>query len=93
MLDILLKVWYYVYMMKKHTIQNTLKWLGTFTLILGTGINSLGIYPLGPLVMVLGGLIWCIVGIMCKEISLIITNLTLSIVSIVGICYTMGYFS
>ena len=91
MLDILLKVWYYVYMMKKHTIQNTLKWLGTFTLILGTGINSLGIYPLGPLVMVLGGLIWCIVGIMWKELSLKITNLTLSIVSIVGICYKLGY--
>ena len=79
--------------MIQNTMTNTLKWLGTFTLILGTGINSLGIYPLGPLVMVLGGLIWCIVGIMWKEMSLIITNLTLSLVSIVGICYTMGYFS
>ena len=93
MLDNTLKVWYIVCMMNKNTMQNTLKWLGTFTLILGTGINSLGIYPLGPLVMVLGGLIWCIVGIMWKEMSLIITNLTLSLVSIVGICYTMGYFS
>ena len=28
---------------------NILKWIGTSVLILGTGINSLGIYPLGPI--------------------------------------------
>ena len=27
---------------------NTLKWLRTFTLIVGVGFNSFNIYPLGP---------------------------------------------
>ena len=37
---------------------NILKWIGTGILILGTGINSLGIYPLITILLGLGGLIW-----------------------------------
>lgn len=67
----------------------TLKWIGTGVLILGTGINSLGMYPLGPLVLGLGGLIWMTVGILWKENSLIVTNLVLSLVTFIGITITL----
>jgi hypothetical protein len=62
-----------------------LKWIGTSILIVGTGVNSLGIYPLGPLLLGLGGLVWMTVGIMWKETSLIVTNLVLSLVTFIGL--------
>ena len=68
---------------------NILKWIGTGILILGTGINSLGIYPLGPILLGLGGLIWMTVGILWKENSLIVTNLVLSLVTFIGITITL----
>ena len=68
---------------------NILKWIGTSVLILGTGINSLGIYPLGPILLGLGGLIWMMVGILWRENSLIVTNLVLSLVTFIGITITL----
>ena len=62
-----------------------LKWIGTSILILGTGVNSLGIYPLGPMLLGVGGLVWMTVGIMWKETSLIVTNLVLSLVTFIGL--------
>jgi hypothetical protein len=62
-----------------------LKWIGTSILIVGTGVNSLGIYPLGPLLLGIGGLVWMTVGIMWKETSLIVTNLVLSLVTFIGL--------
>ena len=62
-----------------------LKWIGTSILIVGTGVHSLGIYPLGPLLLGVGGLVWMTVGIMWKETSLIVTNLVLSLVTFIGL--------
>ena len=62
-----------------------LKWIGTSILVIGTGVNSLGIYPLGPILLGLGGLVWMTVGILWKENSLIITNLILSLVTFIGL--------
>ena len=62
-----------------------LKWIGTSILVIGTGVNSLGIYPLGPILLGLGGLVWMTVGIMWKETSLIVTNLVLSLVTFIGL--------
>jgi hypothetical protein len=55
-------------------LNSILKWLGTVTLIIGTGINSLGYYPLGPLVLLLGGVFWLAVSIRWREPALIVTN-------------------
>ena len=66
-----------------------LKWIGTTILIVGTGVNSIGLYPLGPMIMCVGGLIWMYVGYLWKETSLIITNLTLSLVTIIGLWITL----
>ena len=92
-LDNAFYLWYYVYMMKNNNISNILKWLGTGVLILGVGLNSINIYPLGPIITVLGGFLWVFVGIIWKEYSIITTNLVLSVVSIVGLMWIMGYFS
>jgi hypothetical protein len=79
--------------MIQNTMTNTLKWLGTLTLIVGVGFNSLNIYPLGPLIMCLGGVIWVIVGYMWREYSIIITNSVLTLVSLIGISIKYGFFS
>ncbi len=65
-----------------------LKWIGTTILIVGTGVNSLGIYPLGPIIMCIGGMVWMYVGFLWRETSLVITNLTLSLVTIIGLIIT-----
>lgn len=62
-----------------------LKWLATSILIIGTGINSLGFYPLGPIVLAVGGLIWLWVAIVWREPSLIVTNTVMSLVGVGGL--------
>jgi len=66
-------------------LDTLLKWTATLTLIVGTAINSLGFYPAGPIVLVVGGIIWLIVSIMWKEPALIVTNSVLSLVGIGGL--------
>ncbi len=92
MLDKAPKVWYPIAMIRNNQITNTLKWLGTLTLIVGVGINSLGYYPLGPIVMMFGGVIWVVVGYMWQENSIILTNLIITLVSIIGLCVNYGVF-
>ena len=67
-----------------------LKWTATAILILGTAVNSLGYYPLGPIILAVGGFIWLIVSIMWREWALIVTNGVMLIVGIVGLL--IGYF-
>lgn len=62
-----------------------LKWFATAVLIIGTGFNSLGFYPTGPLLLILGGLIWLVVGIMWREASLIVTNGVMLVVGVTGV--------
>ena len=72
-------------------LDQILKWLATAILILGTAVNSLGYYPLGPIILVIGGVIWLIVAIMWKEPALIITNAVMSAVGAGGLAIT--YFT
>jgi len=62
-----------------------LKWLATAILVIGTGINSLGFYPAGPIILVAGGVIWLIVAVRWRETSLIVTNGVMSAVGMAGI--------
>jgi hypothetical protein len=66
-----------------------LKWTATAILIVGTGVNGLGIYPLGPALLVLGGFIWLIVAVRIKDAPLIVTNLVMSTVGLAAIIYTL----
>ena len=71
-------------MIRNNQTTQILEWLGTSILIIGVGINSLGYYPLGPIVMIFGGLTWVVVGIMWNRLSIITTNLVITIVSLIG---------
>ena len=66
-------------------IDTFLKWTATSVLIVGTGINAFGIYPLGAIILALGGLIWLAVSCMWREPSLIVTNWVLFLVGTGGI--------
>ena len=66
-------------------IDTFLKWTATSVLIVGTGINAFGIYPLGAIILALGGLIWLAVSCMWREPSLIVTNGVLFLVGTGGI--------
>ena len=67
------------------TLDTFLKWTATAVLIVGTGINAFGIYPLGAIILALGGLIWLAVSCMWREPSLIVTNGVLFLVGTGGI--------
>jgi hypothetical protein len=66
-----------------------LSWLATVILIVGSGVNGLGIYPVGPLMLASGGLIWLIVAVMMRNWPLIITNAVMSSVGLATIAYTL----
>ena len=71
--------------MKK--IDQILKWIATFTLIVGTFINAgfPHLYPIGPMLLAMGGIIWLVVSVIWKEPALITTNAVLTITGIGGI--------
>jgi hypothetical protein len=66
-------------------IDQILKWVATGILIVGSLVNSLGYYPAGPIILGLGALVWLIVSIMWKEMSLVVTNLIFAIVTAIGL--------
>ena len=66
----------------KKTMLEILKWVATITLIVGTAINGLGYYPEGPLVLVLGGVLWLVASIIMKDEPLIVTNTVMSVVGL-----------
>ena len=64
-----------------------LKWIATFTLIVGTFVNAgfPHLYPISPMLLALGGIIWLVVSVIWKEPALITTNAVLTITGIGGI--------
>jgi hypothetical protein len=66
-----------------------LKWTATVILIIGTGINALGFYPAGPVILVIGSFIWLIVSCMWNEPALIVTNIVLCVVGAAGLLYSL----
>ena len=61
------------------------EWLATAILIVGTGVNSMGYYPQGPLLLILGGFIWLGVSIAWRTASLIVVNALMTGVGIAGV--------
>jgi hypothetical protein len=62
-----------------------MKWSATAVLIVATALNSLGYYPTGPILYLVGGLMWLSVSIMWREWSLIVTNAVLAGVNATGL--------
>jgi hypothetical protein len=73
--------------MEKVNTGNNLKWLATAILIIGTFVNAgfPELYPAGPLLLAMGGIVWLIVSILWKEPALIVTNLVLTAMGFGGI--------
>jgi len=63
------------------------KWAATVTLILATAVNSLGYYPLGPILYLISGVLWIYVSVAWREPSLIVTNVVITTVGAVGLLY------
>ena len=69
-----------------------LKWLATAVLIAGTAVNSMGFYPQGPLILIVGGIIWLIVSIRWREPSLIVVNGVMTATAAIGlITHWLGF--
>lgn len=64
-----------------------LKWAATALLIIGTGVNSLGFYPAGPLILAAGGVLWLIVSLMWREPALIVTNGVMLATGLAGLAW------
>ncbi len=61
------------------------EWLATGILIVGTAVNSAGYYPQGPVLLILGGVVWLGVSIAWRKPSLIVVNTLMTGVGIVGL--------
>ena len=51
-----------------------IKWSATLVLIVGSFVNSLQMYPEGPWILVLGGVLWLTSAIRMQDRALIVTN-------------------
>lgn len=58
----------------KQGLFQSVKWLATLVLIVGSFVNSMGWYPVGPMILVSGGMLWLWVSIQMRDRPLIVTN-------------------
>ena len=66
---------------------NQLKWLGTTTLIIGTAVNGLNIYPLGVFILTFGAIFWTAAAIRAKDTPLIVVNVVMAVTALAGVAY------
>lgn len=71
------------------SINETIKWAATAVLIAGTAVNGLGVYPLGPIMLIVGGLMWLVVALRIRDWPLIVTNTVMSLVALATVVYTL----
>lgn len=64
-----------------------LEWIATVLLIVGTAVNNLGYQPEGPLILIVGGLVWSIVAVHWKEPALVVTNIVMLLTGIGSLTY------
>lgn len=72
-----------------HKIDFILKWIATSILIVGCFVNSAfpDLYPAGPILLAIGGIVWLIVSCMWREWSLIVTNGVMTAVGLIGLAF------
>jgi len=62
----------------------TLKWLATATLIIGSYVNATG-HPTGPFILILGGALWLGASMVMKDKQLIVTNSVMMMAGALGL--------
>lgn len=75
----------------KSAVFQTVKWLATLVLIVGSFVNSMGWYPMGPFILVSGGCLWLWVSIKMRDKPLIVTNAVMILAG--GLPLLWYYFS
>lgn len=65
------------------------KWAATFTLIVSVALNGLGIYPLGPIIQIVGGILWTTASIRMGDKPLMVTNIVMTTIGIITVTYRM----
>ena len=64
-----------------------LEWIATAILIVGSAVNSLGYYPQGPILLCLGGVVWFVVALRWRKVSLMIVNGVMLLSGVGGLLY------
>lgn len=62
-----------------------IKWVATIVLVVGQFVTAMGYYPVGPMILIGGGLLWLIVSIMWREPALIATNGIMTAAGVIGL--------
>ena len=62
-----------------------IKWTATVLLIISVALNSMNVYPLGPIVQVAGGILWSAASIQMRDAALMTTNLVMTSIGIFGL--------
>lgn len=68
-----------------------LKWVSTAILVVGAFVNSLGIYPLGVIVLLIGSVFWTFTAWLMKDKALFTNNIVLTVLTFSGLC--IAHFS
>lgn len=66
---------------------DVLKWTATALLIVGQLVTSLNIYPLGIILLIIGGMTWLVVSIRWREPSMIATNSFMTLAALAGLAW------
>lgn len=65
-------------------VLSTLKWIGTVTLIVGSAVNTAGVYPQGAVLLTAGGIPWFMAAVLTRDLPLMVTNAAMIMAAILG---------
>jgi len=65
-------------------VLSTLKWIGTVTLIVGSAVNTAGVYPHGAVLLTAGGIPWFMAAVLTRDLPLMVTNAAMIMAAILG---------
>jgi len=66
-----------------------IKWTATNLLIVSVALNGLGMYPWGPIVAIVGGVLWTVAAFHMNDKPLIVTNLLMTSIGAATVLYTL----
>ena len=74
-----------------HDLSWYIKWLATFTIIVGAVFNSFDIVPYNLFIMASGVLLWLLVGLLWLDRALIVLNTAILVIYFSGIIMHFSY--
>ena len=74
-----------------HDLSWYIKWLATFTIIVGAVFNSFEVVPYNLFIMASGVLLWLLVGLLWFDRALIVLNTAILVIYFSGIIMHFSY--